>query len=72
MYVCICHGFTDGQVRDLTTQGCRSVAEVYRCLSDGAPPQCGKCVPFVRKMLKATTAVGCAGGLEPAYAAAAE
>lgn len=72
MYVCVCHGFTDTQVRDLTAQGCRSIAEVYRCLSGGEPPQCGKCVPYVRKMLKAPVAAG-AGAAEPVvYAAAAE
>ena len=70
MYVCVCHGFTDTQVRDLTAQGCRSIAEVYRCLSGGEPPQCGKCVPYVRKMLKAPPAA--AGPAEPVYAAAAE
>jgi bacterioferritin-associated ferredoxin len=77
MYVCVCHGFTDGQVRDLTAQGCRSIAEVYRCLSGGAPPQCGKCVPFVRQMLQAPSAkveaaVELAAGIAPAYGAAAE
>jgi bacterioferritin-associated ferredoxin len=72
MYVCVCHGFTDTQVRDLTARGCRSIAEVYRCLSGGEPPQCGKCVPYVREMLKAPVAAG-AGAAEPVvYAAAAE
>jgi bacterioferritin-associated ferredoxin len=67
MYVCVCHGFTDSQVRDLTAQGCRSLAQVYRCLS-GEPPQCGKCVPHVRAMLKSAADAT----LQPAYAAAAE
>lgn len=79
MYVCVCHGFTDSQVRDLTAQGCRSLAQVYRHLS-GEPPQCGKCVPYVREMLKAAgsacgaRAVAAAGEdvLAPVYAAAAE
>lgn len=72
MYVCVCHGFTDTQVRDLAAQGCRSTAQVYRSLSDGLPPQCGKCVPFVRRMVKAAAAP--AAELAPAmgYAAAAE
>ena len=50
MYVCLCNGLTD---RDLRTHkagdGC-SVAMVYRSL--GAKPQCGSCVPFVRDMLR--------------------
>jgi bacterioferritin-associated ferredoxin len=79
MYVCICHGFTDSQVRDLTDQGCRSLAQVYRHLS-GEPPQCGKCVPHVREMLKTAANVACdtracaraEDGFGPIYAAAAE
>jgi len=50
MYVCMCHGFTDSQVRQALAGGCRSVAAVYRCLADR--PQCGKCVPHVRAMLR--------------------
>jgi bacterioferritin-associated ferredoxin len=49
MYICLCHGFTDGDVRGAIRQGCRSVAAVYRHLADR--PQCGKCVPDVRCML---------------------
>jgi bacterioferritin-associated ferredoxin len=72
MYVCVGHGFTDSQVRDLTAQGCRSIAEVYRCLAGGEPPQCGKCVPFVRKMIKTSAvAIEAVATVEPVYAAAA-
>lgn len=77
MYVCICHGFTDSQVRDLTAQGCRSLAQVYRSLS-GEPPQCGKCVPYVRDMLRSGVAArdsapaACGGEIEPLYGVAAE
>lgn len=49
MYICLCHGFTDGDVRNAIGQGCKSVAAVYRHLADR--PQCGKCVPDVRCML---------------------
>ena len=49
MYVCLCHGFTDGDVRKALDGGCRSVAAVYRHLADR--PQCGKCVPDVRCMV---------------------
>lgn len=74
MYVCICHGFTDSQVRNLMAQGCRSLAQVYRHLS-GEPPQCGKCVPYVREMVKAAAAAEPADGrtaTDAVYAAAAE
>ena len=50
MYLCLCNRITD---RDFRTQcegeGC-SVSVVYRAL--GAAPQCGKCVPYVRQMLR--------------------
>ena len=49
MYICLCHGFTDRDVRGAIAGGCRSVAAVYRHLADR--PQCGKCVPDVRGML---------------------
>lgn len=49
MYICLCHGFTDGDVRSAIASGCKSVASVYRHLADR--PQCGKCVPEVRCMI---------------------
>jgi bacterioferritin-associated ferredoxin len=48
MYVCLCNGFTDKQVR-AAGSGC-SVAGVYRSL--GVQPRCGKCVPMVREILQ--------------------
>ncbi|HTZ37017.1 MAG TPA: (2Fe-2S)-binding protein [Stellaceae bacterium] len=53
MYVCLCNGLTDSDVRRCSDSAC-SVAMVYRSL--GCAPQCGKCVPFVRRMLRETTA----------------
>jgi bacterioferritin-associated ferredoxin len=50
MYVCLCNGFTDGQVRQVSTAACGSAAEVYRQL--GVRPRCGKCVPMVREMVR--------------------
>lgn len=49
MYVCLCHGFTDRDVRELARGGTRSAAQVYRHF--GVRPQCGKCVPYVRAMV---------------------
>jgi bacterioferritin-associated ferredoxin len=51
MYVCLCNGLTDRDVRNCAAGGC-SVAMVYRSL--GCEPQCGKCVPYVRQMLRET------------------
>lgn len=45
MYVCLCHGLTDKQIRGAArTAGC-SQASLYRSL--GVRPQCGKCVQMV-------------------------
>ena len=50
MFVCLCNGFTDGQVRQVSPACCGSAAEVYRQL--GVRPRCGKCVPMVREMVR--------------------
>jgi bacterioferritin-associated ferredoxin len=50
MYICLCNGFTDGKVRMVARRGDCSVAEVYRAL--GCKPQCGKCAPFVRDLIR--------------------
>ena len=49
MYICLCNALTDRDVRTHSEDG-RSVAMVYRSL--GCAPQCGKCVPYVRQMLR--------------------
>jgi bacterioferritin-associated ferredoxin len=61
MYVCLCNALTDRDVRNSAEADC-SVAMVYRSL--GCEPQCGKCVPFVRQLLReaAPTAQISAGG----------
>lgn len=50
MYICLCNGFTDHQVRRNAEAGAVSVSQVYQRL--GCRPKCGKCVPVVRDMLK--------------------
>ncbi len=50
MYVCLCNAITDRDVRGHTAGDDCSVAMVYRSL--GCAPQCGKCVPFVRRLLR--------------------
>lgn len=50
MFVCLCNGFTERQVRECLQDGARSVAGVYRCLGK---PQCGKCIGHVREMVEA-------------------
>ena len=50
MYVCLCNGLTDRDLAPHTADGRASVAMVYRAC--GCQPQCGKCVPYVREMLR--------------------
>jgi bacterioferritin-associated ferredoxin len=47
---------TDRDLRPHTSGGGASVSMVYRAC--GCEPQCGKCVPFVRQMLRDGTASG--------------
>ncbi len=50
MYVCLCNAITDRDFRaHAECEGC-TVSAVYRSL--GKKPQCGKCVPFVREVLR--------------------
>jgi bacterioferritin-associated ferredoxin len=58
MYICLCNGFTDGKVRMVARNGECSVSEVYRAL--GCKPQCGKCVPFVRDLIRAEASTAAA------------
>jgi len=50
MYVCLCNALTDRDVAPHTSSGQCTVAMVYRAC--GCQPQCGKCVPYVRQMLR--------------------
>ncbi len=50
MYICLCNALTDRDLRPHTALPTSSVAMVYRAC--GCEPQCGKCVPFIRQMLR--------------------
>ena len=56
MYVCLCNGITDRQVRLLTAEGDRTVSEIYRTL--GGQPRCGRCVPTMRGLIRESAASG--------------
>ena len=49
MYVCLCHGINDRQIKQALCLGACRIADVYKWL--GIRPQCGRCVPCVREML---------------------
>jgi bacterioferritin-associated ferredoxin len=50
MYVCLCHGLTDRQVKGVARSAGCSVAAVHRAF--GVRMQCGKCVPMMREILR--------------------
>ena len=52
MYVCLCKGVTDGQIRDAIYEGCCSFREVRDTL--GVATQCGKCTCLARQVVSAT------------------
>src|ERR1700680_703133 len=59
MYVCLCNALTDRDVSAHMAGGNWSVSMVYRAL--GCQPQCGKCVPYVRQMLRQALSAADAG-----------
>ena len=50
MYVCLCNGITDREFRDQAAVENSTVSTIY--LSFGTKPRCGKCVPYVRQLLR--------------------
>lgn len=50
MYVCLCHGVTDRDIRRAADAGCRSVRELGQEL--GVGQQCGRCASTARAILR--------------------
>ena len=50
MYVCICKGITDTQIRSAVIAGANSVREVRSSL--GVASQCGKCGSLARDIVR--------------------
>lgn len=49
MYVCICNGYRESEVRELAREGYRCVYEAYTALGNG--PCCGRCIDCARQLL---------------------
>ncbi|KAB7762004.1 (2Fe-2S)-binding protein [Xanthomonas maliensis] len=49
MYVCICNGVTDHQIREAAENGCSTVAELT--LRTGCGANCGSCLDMARDLL---------------------
>ena len=52
MYVCICNGVTDRQIREAAGSGVRSMAELT--MRTGCGASCGSCVETATAILEAT------------------
>jgi bacterioferritin-associated ferredoxin len=50
VYVCLCNGVTDRQVRAKASSEECSVGAVHRAL--GITPKCGKCIPMMRDLVR--------------------
>jgi bacterioferritin-associated ferredoxin len=50
MYVCLCNAITDRDFRAHAAEENSTVSMVYRSL--GTRPKCGKCVPYVKQLLR--------------------
>ena len=49
MYVCICNGVTDRQVREAAEAGCDSVSELT--MRTGLGSTCGSCLPLAEAIM---------------------
>ncbi|WP_101925279.1 MULTISPECIES: (2Fe-2S)-binding protein [Luteimonas] len=50
MYVCICNGVTDSQIRQAAAAGCREVAELT--MRTGCGATCGSCLDMASDLLR--------------------
>lgn len=49
MFVCICNGHRDSDIRAAAATGLRCAREIYRHL--GKPPRCGRCLDLASQLV---------------------
>ena len=49
MYVCVCNGHRDSDIREAAASGLRCPREIYRHL--GKPARCGRCLEFASELV---------------------
>lgn len=52
MYVCLCNGYRDSELRELAASGISCAIEAYHSLGGG--PCCGRCVPTAQQIIDET------------------
>ncbi|WP_346837013.1 bacterioferritin-associated ferredoxin [Microbulbifer sp. SAOS-129_SWC] len=60
MYVCICKGITDGQIKEAIYDGSTSVKALRRHL--GVSSQCGRCAELTQEIIEETMGGGVIAG----------
>jgi bacterioferritin-associated ferredoxin len=50
MYVCICNGHKDRDIREAAASGMRCARAIYAHL--GKPPRCGRCLDLASKLIE--------------------
>ncbi|MEE9140765.1 MAG: (2Fe-2S)-binding protein [Alphaproteobacteria bacterium] len=50
MYVCLCHGITDANVREAARRGAASARDVFE--RHGVKPECGTCAYHVSGLIE--------------------
>ncbi|WP_420497097.1 (2Fe-2S)-binding protein [Sneathiella sedimenti] len=50
MYICLCNGLTDRDIKSAVASGAQRIANVYESL--GAAPQCAKCTTNIRDIIR--------------------
>ena len=58
MYVCICNGVTDADIRNAAAAGCTSMSELT--MRTGCGATCGSCIGMASEMLEAYRPAGSA------------
>lgn len=49
MYVCICNGYRDSELRELARDGIACAIQAYKHLGQG--PNCGRCLPVAQQVI---------------------
>jgi bacterioferritin-associated ferredoxin len=49
MYICVCHGVTESQIRRAADDGCRDMHELI--MRTGCGSGCGGCLPLAAEVL---------------------
>lgn len=49
MYVCLCNGYREAEIREVALEGVASAADAYTALGNG--PCCGRCLDCAQRIL---------------------